>query len=48
MNGIAGFTGVVGFGFIAYLSYYILNEYNLFLMRKPDAGPSQPFVSVPE
>lgn len=32
INGIAGFTGVIGFGLTAYFSYYILNDYNLFLM----------------
>src|SRR3972149_8133386 len=32
INGIAGFTGVIGFGLIAYFSYYILNDYNLLLM----------------
>ena len=32
INGIAGLTGVAGFGLMAYFSYFILNDYNLFLM----------------
>src|SRR4030065_2467558 len=32
INGIAGLTGLIGFGLMAYFAYFMLNDYDLFLM----------------